>query len=90
MESIRNSIYRAFGFRNFSDYQRSFVPQPRVKLWLHSEELLQATFARAFSDALEIASERGFTFQSSIDELTTAAVNEALEANDRSLQRLIG
>ena len=90
MESIRNSIYRAFGFRNFCDYQRNFRPEPRIELWFHSKEQLQAVFSCALGRAVEIACERGFTLQSSIDELLTAAVDEALEANERSLRRLIG
>jgi hypothetical protein len=88
-ERIRNAIYRGFGYNHFPQFERILVPNKSVKAWFHSREQLEEAFSRALADAVEVARERGFEFHASTEELTRAAVNLALEVNERALQNLL-
>lgn len=88
-EMIRNAIYRAFGYNNFSDFQRNPVLTYKILEWFHSEEQLTTVFTRAIAAAIELVRERALSFDSSTDQLVKMVVNSAMESNDRALQARI-
>jgi hypothetical protein len=88
-ERIRNAVYRGFGYNHFSDFQRSFAPNNQIKVWFHSEEQLKSAFSHSINEAIEVARERGFECEASIEDLVKRAVSAAMETNDASLLRII-
>lgn len=88
-ERIRNAVYRGFGYKHFADFQRNFVPTDEIKVWFHSEEQLRSVFSHSIAGAIEVARERGFECEASVEDLVRKAVGAAVKANDASLLRII-
>jgi hypothetical protein len=86
---IRNAIYRGFGFRNFNEFEKIFVPDQRAIAWCHSDEQLKEVFSRALGESIDIARARGFQFHESLEELVKLAIAQAQEGNLAALQAVI-
>jgi hypothetical protein len=89
IQRIRNAIYRGFGFNSFNEFLKVFVPNERIASWFHSKEQLNEALSRGFEGAIAVVHERDFEVTAPAAELVMLAVNCAVDANERALQRVI-